>query len=358
MEYCPGGDLFSLLQNIGRCEDELVAKFYTAEVIAALEFLRERNVIHRDLKPDNILISENGHLKLVDFGLSIWGLVDRACSLEETNSVPGTPDYIAPEIILQQYHTYTSDYWSLGCIIYELLTGMAPFHKNTISEIFTQILKCEYSIEELHNNSNEVKDLIQKLLISDPSKRLGASSIDEIKRHQWFSDIDWDNLQNMKPPFVPQLNSEIDTSFFEEKKPPKQNITKDIEKDIKIISKTKSRRRNSFFEDSTEQISSSQHDDDSDIEGFYSVSTDALEFITMKAANEKRTISENNSFSEKTSNTVNSFLCEARSFDSTEIKKKRLRFDRCYKRSSYHHSNNQKDNQNQEKTRFAKSDDL
>ena len=334
MEYCPGGDLFSLLQNIGKCTDESVAKFYTAEVVSVLEFLRERNVIHRDLKPDNILISENGHLKLVDFGLSVWGLVDRACALEETNSVIGTPDYIAPEIILQQYHTYTSDYWSLGCIIYELLTGAPPFHRDTITEIFTQILKCEYDITELQGNSKEVKDLIKKLLSSDPSKRLGASSIDEIKNHPWFSDINWKNLQNAKPPFIPELNSEFDTSFFEEKKPPKQDITYDIKEDIKIISKAKSHRRNSFFEDSNEQTSSYQYDDDTDIEGFPSVSPDALEFITLKAANEKRTLSESNSFSEKTDNTTDSYLCESQSFGSADFEKKKPRINQNYKRKS------------------------
>ncbi|KAH0795373.1 AGC family protein kinase [Histomonas meleagridis] len=294
MEYCPGGDLYSLLQNIGCCQDENVAKFYTAEVVEALEFLRESNVIHRDLKPNNILVSEIGHLKLADFGLSVWGLVDRQCAFEESpERIMGTPDYIAPEIILQQSHTFTADYWSLGCILFEMLTGAPPFHRETVADTFTQILKGEYDVSELNDNSDEAKDLIAKLLNKDPAERLGASSIREIKNHPWFASIDWDNLQEQEPPFVPSLESELDTSFFEEKEPPEQDFSTDIEEDIKYASNSKAQKRAlSFFEDLSDQYSmKGSVDEEDDLLGFPSASPEALSRVTRRAAKKKRSSS-------------------------------------------------------------------
>lgn len=234
MEYMPGGDLASVLCGVGKFS-ESSAKFYTAEVVAALEFLREHNIIHRDLKPDNILVSREGHLKLVDFGLSYFGLVDRSVSVDRTvGKAIGTPDYMPPEIIFQQAHSFSADYWALGCIIYEFLTGLPPFHEEKPRDTFARVIAGSFDLSLLKDFSPEVQDLITKLLERNPQNRLGANSIEEIKRHPWFNGVDWEHLQDAKPPFVPELTSDEDTSYFEFKtysfsKEGEQSILADIQ---------------------------------------------------------------------------------------------------------------------------------
>lgn len=297
MEYCPGGDLYSVLQNIGTFPEDK-ALLYTAEVVEALEFLRKKNVIHRDLKPDNILVARNGHLKLTDFGMSAFGIFDRSVTSSDqtasqgtssssseqesinsverrdshdsikngyssTVSLPGTPDYIAPEIILQQPHTFTADYWSLGCIIYELLTGIPPFHGDTPETTFANVVKGVYDEALLlsYDVSDEAVDLIRKLLTRDPKKRLGSKSINEIKQHPWFSNqgIDWNHLLDMEPPFVPQLENEEDTSYFEERYAMSNDDEKDIREDIElakveIANKRNEKKTESFFNDKKQNL--------------------------------------------------------------------------------------------------------
>ncbi|EAY02367.1 AGC family protein kinase [Trichomonas vaginalis G3] len=234
MEYLPGGDLFSLLEKFG-CFPEDVARNYTAQIVAALEYLRQNNVIHRDLKPDNILLDSAGHLKLVDFGLSYFGVVGRQTDTHESTAL-GTPDYIAPEIITLENHSYQADYWSLGAMLYEFITGVAPFHDNTPQEIFSNVLCGSINFKELEemNASKDCIDFIQKLLVSDPKKRLGAESIDEIKHHPWFNGIDWDNLDKMEPPFIPDVKDIFDTSNFEVKHILNMTDDSDIIEDIRL----------------------------------------------------------------------------------------------------------------------------
>ena len=216
MEYLPGGDLYSLLQNLGSLE-ESTAKLYILQIVHALKYLRQNGIIHRDLKPDNILISKSGKLKLTDFGLSFIGMVNRQIPIDdqiiESNSLVGTPDYIAPEILLARPHTFTCDLWSLGVIIFELLCGVPPFHSNSESATRQNIVSGRWPKEEAveeYGLSNDAIDLISKLLRINPQERIGAKDIDEIFQHPWLKDVDI----NQKAPFIPELNSDEDTDYF------------------------------------------------------------------------------------------------------------------------------------------------
>lgn len=222
MEYLPGGDLYSLLQNVGSLSEE-DTKVYTTQIIMALHSLHKRGIIHRDLKPDNILINESGKLKLTDFGLSLLGNNDRVLSEEDkrvkhdNESLVGTPDYLPPEIILSQPHTFTADYWSLGAVIYELLTGVPPFHRDSEMETFSAIIIGQIDWSELEEFSEEVRSLIKALLDPNPARRLGANGAQEIMDHPWFNSIDWSNLDMLDPPFVPQIQDESSTEYFQER---------------------------------------------------------------------------------------------------------------------------------------------
>jgi serine/threonine protein kinase len=257
MEYLPGGDLFSVLQNLGSIAEDS-AKIYTAQIVSALEFLRSSRVIHRDLKPDNILVDSSGGLKLVDFGLSFFGMVDRSNPMLDGEFV-GTPDYTSPEIVLAQPHTFTADYWALGTLLFEFLTGSPPFHGETPAETFRNIISGHYPADELTDFSPEVQDLVRKLLCQDPDARLGAGSITEIKEHAWFSIIDWERLSELPPPFVPQLSGVCDTSYFEERISLQAGDEADILEDIRIATEdvmTGERRGSllSFIEDDDDDI--------------------------------------------------------------------------------------------------------
>lgn len=216
MEYLPGGDLYSLLQNLGSL-DESPAKLYVLQIVKALKYLRENGIIHRDLKPDNILISNTGKLKLTDFGLSFLGMFNRQLPIDdqkiESNSYVGTPDYVAPEIILARPHTFTCDLWSLGVIMYEMLCGIPPFHRETESETRQMIVSGLWPQQEAaeeHELSDEAIDLISRLLKVNPEERIGAKDIDEIINHPWLADVD----ENAEAPFIPELNSDEDTDYF------------------------------------------------------------------------------------------------------------------------------------------------
>jgi serine/threonine protein kinase len=216
MEFLPGGDLSSLLGNVGSLSEECV-RVYAAQVVGGLQFLRSQHIIHRDIKPDNLLIDRDGRLKLIDFGLSHVGVAGRGLrdeSLPSGEAPIGTPDYMAPEIILARRQSYAVDYWALGCIVFEMLTGVPPFRADTPRVIFARIVQGLYDSSLLDYVSDEGRDFISKLLVKDPSRRLGFASIEEIKQHAWFDGIDWDNLDALPPPFVPALESSSDTRYF------------------------------------------------------------------------------------------------------------------------------------------------
>ncbi len=270
MEYCPGGDLFSLLRAKEQFECDMIRQ-YAAEIVLALEHLHSNGIVHRDLKPDNILIGQDGHIKLTDFGLSEFGLIDRdpfseiddfdsvastspsslstsparpshtaaAHATDETSQLhaggaaaandvlatQGTPDYLAPELLLGNEHSYPVDYWALGCIIYEFLYGVPPFNDKSPSLIFDHILSMDIEWPDLgdpEEDDDEMRDirlcsdLARKLLNPDPQKRLDAKGV---KAHEFFYGVDWDNVLAQDPPFVPAPRTEIDTQYFNARMP-------------------------------------------------------------------------------------------------------------------------------------------
>ncbi|XP_019436737.1 PREDICTED: probable serine/threonine protein kinase IREH1 isoform X1 [Lupinus angustifolius] len=241
MEYLNGGDLYSLLRNLG-CLDEQVAHVYIAEVVLALEYLHSLRVVHRDLKPDNLLIAHDGHIKLTDFGLSKVGLInstddlsgpavsgtsllgedephlstsEHKRELRKNRSAVGTPDYLAPEILLGTGHGYTADWWSVGVILFELLVGHPPFNAEHPQSIFDNILNRKIPWPAVPEEmSPEAQDLIDRLLTEDPDQRLGARGASEVKQHVFFKDINWDTLARQKAAFVPDSENALDTSYF------------------------------------------------------------------------------------------------------------------------------------------------
>ncbi|XP_062214799.1 probable serine/threonine protein kinase IREH1 [Phragmites australis] len=243
MEYLNGGDLYSLLKNLG-CLDEAVARVYLAEVVLALEYLHSIHIVHRDLKPDNLLIAHDGHIKLTDFGLSKVGLINSTDDLSgpavsgasfygddepqmseveqmdhrarrQNRSAVGTPDYLAPEILLGTGHGTSADWWSVGVILFELIVGIPPFNAEHPQTIFDNILNRKIPWPHVPEEmSFEAQDLIDKLLTEDPHQRLGANGASEVKQHPYFKDISWDTLARQKAAFVPSSDSAFDTSYF------------------------------------------------------------------------------------------------------------------------------------------------
>jgi serine/threonine kinase 38 len=250
MEYLPGGDLMTLLMTKDILPEKQT-KFYASELVLAIESVHKLKCIHRDLKPDNVLIDKEGHIKLSDFGLSkkldinlydtenINGNTNQAnknfmTSKESTKdlfanmvrsrkrriyaySTVGTPDYIAPEVFSQKGYGPEIDWWSLGVIIYEMLVGYPPFFSDNPTETCKKILnwKSNLVIPPETKISKEAVDLIKKL-ITDVDKRLGYNGADEVKRHPFFNGINWENIKIHKPEFIPELSSEYDNRYFDQ----------------------------------------------------------------------------------------------------------------------------------------------
>ncbi|XP_023284587.1 microtubule-associated serine/threonine-protein kinase 2 [Seriola lalandi dorsalis] len=226
MEYVEGGDCATLLKNIGALPVDM-ARMYFAETVLALEYLHNYGIVHRDLKPDNLLITSMGHIKLTDFGLSKIGLMSLTTNLYEGHiekdtrefldkQVCGTPEYIAPEVILRQGYGKPVDWWAMGVILYEFLVGCAPFFGDTPEELFGQVISDEIIWpEEDEALPQEAQDLISKLLRQNPLERLGTGSAFEVKQHPFFTELDWNSLLRQKAEFIPQLESEDDTSYFD-----------------------------------------------------------------------------------------------------------------------------------------------
>ncbi|XP_068778796.1 microtubule-associated serine/threonine-protein kinase 1 [Struthio camelus] len=226
MEYVEGGDCATLLKHIGALPVEL-ARLYFAETVLALEYLHNYGIVHRDLKPDNLLITSLGHVKLTDFGLSKMGLMSLTTNLYEGHmekdarefrdkQVCGTPEYIAPEVILRQGYGKPVDWWAMGIVLYEFLVGCVPFFGDTPEELFGQVISDEILWPEGDEAlPPDAQHLISCLLQPDPLLRLGAGGAQEVKLHGFFAALDWTGLLRQKAEFVPHLESEEDTSYFD-----------------------------------------------------------------------------------------------------------------------------------------------
>ncbi|XP_038152007.1 microtubule-associated serine/threonine-protein kinase 2 isoform X5 [Cyprinodon tularosa] len=226
MEYVEGGDCATLLKNIRALPVDM-ARMYFAETVLALEYLHNYGIVHRDLKPDNLLITSLGHIKLTDFGLSKIGLMSLTTNLYEGHiekdtrefldkQVCGTPEYIAPEVILRQGYGKPVDWWAMGVILYEFLVGCAPFFGDTPEELFGQVISDEIIWPEGDEAlPQDAEDLITQLLRQNPLERLGTGGAFEVKQHPFFSELDWNGLLRQKAEFIPQLESEDDTSYFD-----------------------------------------------------------------------------------------------------------------------------------------------
>ncbi|CAA7261465.1 unnamed protein product [Cyclocybe aegerita] len=212
MEYVSGGDL---MLHIQRKQFSLrQAKFYASEVLLALEYFHANGIIYRDLKLDNILLTLDGHVKVADYGLckeEMW-------YGQTTSTFCGTPEFMAPEILLEQRYGRAVDWWAFGVLTYEMLLGQSPFRGDDEDEIFDAILEDEplYPI----TMPRDAVSILQKLLTRDPARRLGSGKEDaeEIKRQPFFKDVNWDDVLNKRipPPYFPTINGSADTSNFDE----------------------------------------------------------------------------------------------------------------------------------------------
>ncbi|KAI0832434.1 AGC/NDR protein kinase [Trametes gibbosa] len=272
MEFLPGGDLMTMLIKYDTFSED-VTRFYIAECVLAIEAVHQLGFIHRDIKPDNILIDKEGHIKLSDFGLSTGfhkqhdssyyqRLLDSANGVTSPTSAArnsvmvnaihltmsskdqiatwkanrrklaystvGTPDYIAPEIFMQKGYGNECDWWSLGAIMFECLVGYPPFCSESTHETYHKILQWQRYLQfpdDVHL-SREAEDLIKRLITS-PDRRL---AVEQIKNHPFFYGVDWQNIRDIEAPFIPRLRSITDTSYFptdELEQVPEEPVTAD-----------------------------------------------------------------------------------------------------------------------------------
>ncbi|XP_073992117.1 cGMP-dependent protein kinase for isoform X4 [Rhodnius prolixus] len=217
MESCLGGELWTILRDKGHFDDS-TTRFYTACVIEAFDYLHSRNIIYRDLKPENLLLDVSGYVKLVDFGFA-----KKLQHGRKTWTFCGTPEYVAPEVILNRGHDISADYWSLGVLMFELLTGTPPFTGADPMKTYNIILKGIDAIEFPRNITRNATYLIKKLCRDNPAERLGyqKGGISEIQKHKWFDGFNWEGLRmrTLTPPILPKVRSVTDTSNFDEYPP-------------------------------------------------------------------------------------------------------------------------------------------
>ena len=257
-EFLQGGELFFHLKKNGGFKEKAV-KFYMSQVLLALEFMHNNNYIYRDLKPENIMIDSEGNIKLTDFGLSKILKPN-----DTTYTLCGTAEYLAPEILFGQGYDKTCDWFSFGVVIFEMFCGYHPFKRKKNKKIDPTIyLRKTYIPDKV---GKDAKDLIEKLFIGDPKKRLGYNSVDEVKNHPFFKDIDFDKVLNKeyKPPFIPKLDSETDLKYFDE------IFTNNEIKEEKEENKEKEENeKNEENEENKENLEVKEHEkDDLYFEGF------------------------------------------------------------------------------------------
>lgn len=251
MEFVPGGDFRTLLNNTGTLNARHT-RFYMSEMFLALDALHQLNFIHRDLKPENFLITAEGHIKLTDFGLAAGKISDhrieslrkrldeakqfnvpylsvkqrqdayrtaRMAEIDYASSVVGSPDYMALEVLQGHNYDYTIDYWSMGCMLFEALVGYPPFSGRSSEETYANLQNWKKALRRPQYENGEYVfsdrtwDLIQRLITS---QRYRLRSFSEVSSHAYFADVDWANIKDQRPPFIPDLDGEDDAGYFDD----------------------------------------------------------------------------------------------------------------------------------------------
>jgi len=209
LEYVNGGELFSHLRKEGRLPNDS-ARFYSGEIVLAFSYLHSMDIVYRDLKPENLLIDCEGHMKITDFGFA--KVVE-----ERTWTLCGTPEYLAPEIIQSKGHGKPVDWWAVGVLIFEMLAGYPPFYDENPFGIYQKVLAGR--IDFPRHFDVKAKDLVKRLLTKEISKRIGCLKglAEDIKKHKWYKGLDWDLLLNrtIQAPFIPAVKAPDDTSMFD-----------------------------------------------------------------------------------------------------------------------------------------------
>ena len=208
LELINGGELFTYLRGVGRFPVDQ-ARVYIAQIVSIFEYLHSKHIIYRDLKPENILIHKSGYLKLTDFGFA--RIVEG-----RTYTLCGTPEYLAPEIILNKGHGKPVDWWTCGILLYEMIAGIDPFSDDDPMMVYQKILKGKIKFPSGFDSN--AKSLVKHLLESDLTKRYGnlKGGVKDIKGHRFFKELNWEKLINMEltPPYIPKVKSASDISNF------------------------------------------------------------------------------------------------------------------------------------------------